>query len=310
MSINTIEKGKARPDPLLPEGFQPLREGLTYERIRRRARNSFKSILSHSFLILVSITCLFPLWWMFVSSLKTQQGIFTDMSFFPAHPEWSNFVTAWTKGHFETYFVNSVIYTTCTIAGVLFISSLAAYAFARLQFYGKNVLYFMFLATLMIPVPGQFIPLYVLLIKMRLVNTMPGYILPQVNGGLALGIFILKPFFERIPKDLEDAARIDGCGKFGIWWNVAMPLAKPALAVVGIFTALAVWNEYLLAMLVLSDRSLMPLQRGLMVFQGAHLTQYPLLMAGMTISVVPIIVVYLFFQKHIIKGVTAGALKG
>lgn len=294
----------------MPEGFQPLRGGLSWDRFVRGVKELVKSLASHTFLIAVSISCLLPLWWMFASSLKTQQTIFTDMSLFPMHPMWGNYVVAWTKGHFETYFFNSVLYTVSTVAGVLLISSLAAYAFARLEFIGKNILYFLFLATLMIPIPGSLISLYVLLIKLGLVNTMPGYILPQVNGGLALGIFILKPFFERIPKDLEDAARIDGCGKFGIWWNVAIPLAKPALAVVGIFTALAVWNEYILAMLVLSDRSLMPLQRGLMVFQGAHLTQYPLLMAGMTISVVPIVIVYLFFQKHIIKGVTAGALKG
>jgi raffinose/stachyose/melibiose transport system permease protein len=298
------------PSPRLPTGFEPLRQGLTLERVRRRLGRTLRSLLAHSFLIFVSLTCLTPLWWMIVSSLKTQRTIFSDMSFLPLHPQWANYVDAWTRGHFQTYFLNSVLYTTTTVAGVLIISSLAAYAFARLEFYGKNFFYFMFLATLMVPIPGSLISLYVLLIKLRLVNTIPGYVLPQVNAGLALGIFILKPFFERTPKDLEDAARIDGCGKLGIWWHVAMPLAKPALAVVGIFTALAVWNEYILAMLVLSDRSLMPLQRGLMVFQGAHITQYPLLMAGMTISVVPIVVVYLFFQKHIIKGVTAGALKG
>lgn len=294
----------------LPAGFDPLREGVTLERVRRRLGRTFRSCLAHSFLICVSLSCLLPLWWMVVSSLKTQQTIFSDMSLIPLHPHWQNYADAWTKGHFQTYFLNSVLYTTTTVAGVLLISSLAAYSFARLDFPGKNVIYFMFLTTLMVPIPGSLISLYVLLIKLHLINTVAGYVLPQVNAGLALGIFILKPFFERTPKDLEDAARIDGCGKFGIWWHVAMPLAKPALAVVGIFTALAVWNEYILAMLVLSDRDLMPLQRGLMVFQGAHITQYPLLMAGMTISVVPIVVVYLFFQKHIIKGVTAGALKG
>ena len=288
----------------------PLKQGFSLELAVRRVKHWIKLAFAHAFLITVSISCLLPLWWMFASSLKTQQTIFTDMSFFPTHPQWQNFAEAWTRGMFGTYFINSLFYTVVTVVGVILVSSLAAYAFARLEFFGKDLLYYMFLATIMIPVPGAFIALYVLLINLGLVNTRLGYILPQINGGLALGIFILRPFFERIPKDLEDAARIDGCGKLGIWWHVAMPLAKPSLAVVALFTALAVWNEYLLAMLVLSDRTLMPLQRGLMVFQGAHLTNYPLLMAGMTISVVPIVVGYLFLQRHIIKGVTAGALKG
>jgi multiple sugar transport system permease protein/raffinose/stachyose/melibiose transport system permease protein len=113
-----------------------------------------------------------------------------------------------------------------------------------------------------------------------------------------------------MPRDLEDAAKIDGCGRFGIYWRVALPLAKPAIAVVVIFNALTVWNEYLLAMLLLTNKSLMPLQRGLMVFQGAHVTQYPLLMAGITITVLPIILMYLFMQKYIIAGITAGAVTG
>jgi raffinose/stachyose/melibiose transport system permease protein len=133
--------------------------------------------------------------------------------------------------------------------------------------------------------------------------------LPQINGGLAMTIFMLKTFFDKMPKDLEDAAKIDGCNKFGIYCHVALPLAKQAIAVMVIFTALNVWNEYLLAMLILSSKSLMPLQRGLMVFQGSHMTEYPLLMAGITITVLPIIIIYLMMQKYIIKGVMAGAVK-
>jgi len=274
-----------------------------------RWQGRMRSSLTHVLLIIVSATCLFPLIWMFVSSLKTQQTIFSDMSLVPAHAHWENFALAWTKGHFGVYFLNSLFYTLCVVGGVLLIASLAAYAFARLDFPGKKIIYTMFLATMMIPVPGAFIALYVLLIKLGLVNTRLGYILPQVNGGLPLGIFLLTTFFRKLPKDLEDAARVDGCNKLQVYYKVALPLAKPAIAVLTIFTALGVWNEYLLAMLVLSDQKLMPLQRGFMVFQGAHITQYPLLMAAMTISVVPIIAVYILMQRHIISGITSGALK-
>lgn len=261
-------------------------------------------------MFMVAIGCIFPLLWMFGSSLKTQETVFSDMSLIPKQPHWENFYLAWTKGNFGIYFLNSIFYTISVVVGIILISSLAAYAFARLQFPGKNLLFFMFLAAMMIPLPGSFIALYVLLVKLHLVNTRLGYILALINVGLSFSIFLLKTFFEKMPKDLEDAGRIDGCSKLGIYWHIALPLAKPAIAVVVIFNALNVWSEYLLAMLILSGKNLMPLQRGLMVFQGAHLTQYPLLMAGMTITVVPIIILYFIMQKYIIKGITAGALVG
>jgi multiple sugar transport system permease protein/raffinose/stachyose/melibiose transport system permease protein len=282
------------------------RSEVNYERVRRVTTSFF----IHAFLVLVSVGCLFPLWWAFASSLKTQQTVFTDLSLFPKNPHWENYAAAWTKGDFGLYFLNSLIYTVTVVAGVLFVASLAAYAFSRLQFPGKNILFLVLISTLMIPIPGSFIALYVLLNKLHLINTRLGYILPQINAQLALGIFLLKTFFDDLPKELEDSARMDGCGRFRIYWNVALPLARPAIAVLGIFTILAVWNEYLLAMLVLGDKNLMPLQRGLMVFQGAHVTQYPLLMAGIVITVLPVLVVYLVLQKHIIKGITAAAVQG
>lgn len=270
---------------------------------------TFRSAVTHGFLILVSITCLFPLIWMVSSSLKTQETVFSNMSLIPWPAHFENYAVAWSKGRFGVFFFNSLFYTFCVVAGVLLVASLAAYGFARLPFPGRKVIFYMLLATMMIPVPGSFIALYILLIKLDLVNTRLGYILPQINGGLALGIFLLKTFFDKLPRDLEDAARVDGCNKLQIYYYVALPLARPAIAVLSIFTTLAVWNEYLLAMLILSDKNLMPLQRGLMVFQGAYITQYPLLMAGMTISIIPVIIIYIMMQRHIISGITAGALK-
>ncbi len=275
----------------------------------QKLQQNVRSVLTHSVLILVSLTCLFPLFWMVISSLKTQETIFSNMSMLPWPAHFENFPLAWIKGRFGVFFLNSLFYTFSTVVGVLLIASLAAYAFARLPFPGRKVIYVLFLSTMMIPVPGAFIALYVLLIKLDLVNTRLGYILPQINGGLALGIFLLKTFFDKLPRDLEDAARVDGCNKFQVYYLVALPLAKPAIAVLAIFTTLSVWNEYLLGMLILSDRNLMPLQRGLMVFQGAHVTEYPLLMAGMTISVIPVLLIYILMQRHIISGITAGALK-
>lgn len=303
---------------------------------------SVSGALVHAFLILVAVTCVFPLLWMLGSSLKTQSTVFSDMNLIPASMHWENFYLAWTKGGFGVYFLNSLFYTVVVVFGIVMISSLAAYAFSRMHFPGKNLLFFMFLGAMMIPLPGSFVPLYVLVNNVRtalmgslnvmtpfLLKILPdnfvygtlnfietqfyprtAYILCMINVGLSFSIYMLKTFFDKMPKELEDAARIDGCTKLGIWRHVALPLAKPAIAVIIIYNALNVWNEYILANLILSSKDLMPLQRGLMVFQGEHITQYPLLMAGMTITVLPILIIYLLMQRFIIKGITAGAVVG
>ena len=273
-------------------------------------RRTLKYSLIHAFLIIVSLTCLFPLFWMFRCALMTNDTVFTDKSLIPHEIHFSNFAQAWTEGHFGMYFVNSVIYTTSVVFGIILIASLAAYAFSRLNFRGKNIFFYMFVLAMMIPLPGSFVPLYVMMNKLGLVNTHIGYILCMINVGLSMSILLLKTFFDKMPSDLEDAARIDGCSKLWIWWYVALPLARPAIAVIVIFNSLNGWNEYILATLLLNDNSLMPLQRGLMVFQGSHSVDYPLLMAGLTIAAVPIVLVYLAMQKHIIKGLSAGAVVG
>jgi len=266
--------------------------------------------LIHILLISVAITCLYPLLWMIVSSLKTQDTIFKDISLIPHQFHFENYTQAWREGGFGGNFLNSIIYTVSVVFGIVIISSMAAYAFSRLRFVGSKFLFIMFMAAMMIPIPGSFVALYVLLNKLHLRNTPIGYILCMINVGLSTSIFLLKTFFDKMPKELEDAARIDGCSKIGIWWHVALPLAKPVLAVVIVFNALAVWNEYILALIIFDNRKFMPLQVALQSFQGEFVTNYPLLMAGLTITALPIILVYLFMQKYIIKGVTQGAVVG
>ena len=272
---------------------------------------------SHTLCLPVAISCLFPLGWMISSSLKTQQTVFTDFSAIPLPAHVENYVLAWTKGRFGLYFLNSLGYTATIVFGVLALSSLAAYAFSRFSFRGSSVLHTLLLSTMLVPVPGAFVALYLLLNQFGLIDQgsgqlLPrlGYVLPQINGGLPFGIFILKPFFDAIPKELEESAKVDGCGVLGVFWHIMLPLASPALAVVALSTTLAAWNEFVLAYLVFSRHELMPLQRGLLAFQGAHLTDYPLLMAGMVITVLPVVLIYLVMQRSIIQGITAGALKG
>ena len=269
-----------------------------------------KSTLIHIFLMSVALTCLFPIFWMVRCAFMTNETIFVDQAPIPRHLVFSNFAAAWTQGNFAVYFFNSVIYTVCVVGGIVLISSLAAFSFSRLKFPGKNIIFYMFVAAMMIPLPGSFVALFVMMNKLHLVNTRFGYILCMINVGLSMSILLLKTFFDRMPRDLEDAARIDGCSKIGIWWNVALPLARPAIAVIVIFNSLNVWNEYILAFLLLGNSNLMPLQRGLMVFQGANSTDYPVLMAGLTMAAVPIIMIYLLMQKHIVKGLSSGAVVG
>ncbi len=268
------------------------------------------NLLIHLFLLTVAISCLLPLVWMVSSSLKTQEMIFSDTSLIPHSPRWENYYLAWKEGGFGRYFINSIIYTISTVIGIVIVASLAAYAFSRFRFPGKNILFYMFIIAMMIPIPGSFVPLYVLLNRLHLRNTQIGYILCMINVGLSTSIFLLKTFFDKMPKELEEAARIDGCSKMGLWWHVALPLSKPVLAVVVVFNALNVWNEYILALIIFDSRHLMPLQVALTTFQGEFITRYPLLMAGLTIAAIPIILIYLLMQKYIIKGVTAGAIVG
>ncbi|MBU1121220.1 MAG: carbohydrate ABC transporter permease [Candidatus Omnitrophota bacterium] len=267
-------------------------------------------ILLHTFLLSVALSCITPLFWMLNASFKTDTEFRNDLGLkLATNPTLENYKTALTEGKLGFYFINSVFYTFITVLLIVVISSLAAYGFSRLQFPGKNIIFFMFLAAMMIPLPAGFVPVYILLNKLHLVNK-TGYVLAMTNIGLSFSIYLLKTFFDQLPRDLEDAARIDGCNKLRIWWSVGLPLVSPALAVVIIFNSLNVWNEFVLASLMFTEDSLMPLQVGLMEFYNRNIIQHTLLMASLTIAAVPIILLYLVMQRQIIKGITAGAMVG
>ncbi len=279
-------------------------------RVYYQAKKIGINMVIHAFLISVAVTCLYPLVWMAASSLKTQETVFKDISLIPKEFHWENYALAWREGGFGRYFLNSIIYTVSVVTGIVLVSSLAAFAFSRLSFPGKNLIFYIFIAAMMIPLPGSFVALYVLLNKLRLRNTEVGYILCMINVGLATSVFLLKTFFDKLPHELEDAARIDGCSKFGIWRHVALPLAKPVLAVVVVFNTLNVWNEYVLALIIFDSRAKIPLQVAINRFWGEFSTNYPLLMAGLTITALPVIIVYLLMQKYIVRGVTQGVVAG
>ena len=264
-------------------------------------------IILHTFLLSVALSCVFPFLWMVNASFKTNTEFNSDYGLKPASSLLlDNYNQVIIKSGFWRYFVNSLIYTFTTVILIVFISSLAAYSFSRLQFPGKNIIFYMFLAAMMIPLPAGFVPVYVLLQQLGLLNR-TGYVLAMSNMGLSISIYLLKTFFDQIPRDLEDTAKIDGCNKIQTWWHVGMPLVTPALGVVIIFNALNVWNEFILASMIFVEKKFMPLQAALLQYSGEQITNHVLIMTALTVTALPIIVLYIFMQKQFIKGITAGA---
>jgi multiple sugar transport system permease protein/raffinose/stachyose/melibiose transport system permease protein len=242
------------------------------------------------------------------ASFKTEAAFSRDHGLIPAAViNFDNYKKAIVEERLWIYFLNSVFYTFVTVLFIVIVSSLAAYGFSRLRFPGKNAIFFIFLTAMMIPLPAGFVPIYVLLNKLHLVNR-TGYIMAMTNMGLSLSIYLLKTFFDQLPRDLEEAAHIDGCNRLQVWWHVGIPLIAPALAVVIVFNALNVWNEFVLASLLFTEDSFMPLQVGLMEIYHRNIVDHTLVMAALTIAALPIILLYLRMQKQFIKGLTAGAV--
>ncbi|HEX7712685.1 MAG TPA: carbohydrate ABC transporter permease [Bacillota bacterium] len=275
-----------------------------------RGKRSIADVCREIFLFLIALCCIFPLLWMISTALKGTEEAFTSFNLIPKVWRFDNFKVAWEQANFSLYFFNSTVYTISVMFGVWLAATLGAYGFARLQMPGKKVIFYILIGSLMVPIPGSFIPLYLMMNSYHLAGTRLGYILPMISSGLATSIFILKSFFESIPKEFEESARLDGCSKLGIFSRIMIPLSRPAWVTVLIFTALATWNDYLWALIMFSKKDLMPIQVGLRVFQGQYFTRYEMLMAGTAIAALPVIVLFIIFQRNIVSGVTAGGIKG
>ena len=261
-------------------------------------------------LLFFAIISLLPFVWIVGIALKTKKEFYSSPFSLPVAPQWQNLATAWDIGHFGEFFLNSVILTLPTVAGVLICCSLSGYALARIDFVGRDVLFYFFLAGIIIPFQAIMIPLYYQLRDLGLLTTYWAGVLPMIALGIPFGIFLMRAFFMSLPIELVDAAKIDGCGDFGVFWHVMVPLAKPALSTLGIVQFIASWNAFLLPLLYLQKQSLRPLTLGLLYFQTRYESDYTLIAAGITIIVLPMILVYVLFQRQFIEGLTSGALKG
>ncbi|MEW1839818.1 carbohydrate ABC transporter permease [Nonomuraea angiospora] len=256
-----------------------------------------------------ALIALFPLLWMLSGSLQSLTELLSNKSFLPADPQWHNYVTAWVQGELGIYLRNSVLYTGSAVVGILLVSSLAGYALARLDFAGKGVFTFVILAVMIIPAPAMFLAQYKLLISLNLTNNPVGYVLILITSGIPMSTLIMRSFFVSQPRAVEEAAALDGAGPLRIFWSVILPLARPGLAAVAVIQGLGAWNEYLMALVLFEDNSLMPIQRGLTAFTSAETPQQQILLAATTISIVPVVIFYLMAQRHIVKGIGAGAIK-
>jgi raffinose/stachyose/melibiose transport system permease protein len=301
MSATEIKQGE-RPDGSLGRG-SGRREPPSGRRIPA------DRVGLYGLLIGAAVFAVFPLLWMLSGSLQTLDKLLSNESFVPADPQWRNYLRAWVEGDLGTYLFNSTLYTLTAVLGILVVSSAAGYALARLEFAGKGIFTFVILAVMIIPAPAMFLAQYRLLISLGLTNSRLGYVLILITSGIPMATLIMRSFFASQPKDLEEAAALDGASPPRIFVSVILPLARPGLAAVAVIQGFAAWNEYLMALVIFDDNSLMPIQRGLTSFVSAETPQQQILLAATTISIVPVIVFYLLAQRHIVKGIGAGAIK-
>lgn len=275
-----------------------------------------KGFFIHFTLIIVSLLSIFPFLWLMSTAMKgSGENIFQyPPVFFPEAPTLANFKGVWGQIPFMLYFLNSMIVAGFTVVLNLILSALAAYPLARMEFKGKKTIFYAVLATIMIPFQAIMLPVYLIVLKLNMVdsvNSVMGYIgliLPfAVN---AFGIFLMRQAFLAIPKEMEEAAFVDGCNVFQIWWKVLLPMVKPTLAVLAIFTFIGSWGEFLWPSIVLTKKTLYTLPVGVNDLQGMFSANWRYIAAGSIISTVPILVFFIAMQRYFISGENDGAVKG
>jgi len=292
----------------------PKRE-LTVEQLKKRAkfRAWFKKALAASFLMVGAVGMAAPFLWMLTTSLKEPGSLFSYdrpwwQDWIPTQFVWKNYVMAWKVVPFARFYLNSLFVSAAITAGQVVTSAMAAYAFARLNFPGRDKLFFGYLATMMVPGAVTMIPVFILLRMMGWIDTYKAVILPGMFT--AYGTFLLRQFFLTLPKELEDAAKIDGCSYFGIFWRIILPLSKPALATLTTFTFMGSWLNFMWPLIVLNTHDKFTLPVGLAYFQTLHTTDWTLLMAGSLMMILPILIVFIMNQRYFVEGIKLTGIKG
>lgn len=267
-----------------------------------------RSVSTHLMLYLGAALVLLPFVWMVASSFKPEMEFFKHPDrLLPTNPTIQAYLDIWTEIPFLRQFINSVIFATGVSALSLFLDSLAAYALARLRFRGRRLAFWLVLLVLMVPFQITLVPLYLTVLQLGWINSFFGLILPRATN--AFGIFMLRQFFIGIPRDLDEAARIDGASEFRIYRSIVLPLSKPALATLFIFHFMYNWNDFLWPLVVTTTPDMRTLPAGLTLFMGQHTTEHPLLMAGATLTLLPLLIGFLLAQRQFVRGVAMTGIK-
>ncbi|BBX22636.1 ABC transporter permease [Mycolicibacter terrae] len=282
---------------------------MTARRTGRPVRHRIGGLLGvYAGLAGVAACALFPILWALSGSLKRQAEISRPM-LLPAHPQWSNYLDVFARMPFWRMLFNTVLYAGCVTAGQVFFCSLAGYAFARLPFTGRDTLFVLYLATLMVPLTVTVIPQFILMRVFGWTDTMWAMIIPGLFGS-AFGTYLMRQFFATLPVDLEEAAILDGCSPWQVYWRILLPHARPAVMVLAVLTWINVWNDFLWPLLMIQRKSIATLTLGLVWMQGEYVAEWPVLMAASMLMLAPLIVIYAVAQRAFISGIAATGFGG
>ncbi|KPK65044.1 MAG: hypothetical protein AMS21_05780 [Gemmatimonas sp. SG8_38_2] len=274
-------------------------------RKRRRAGET----LTYGLALFLGISMLAPFLWMLSTSLMNEFDVYQyPPRLLPLDPVWSNYPNALTAAPFARFFLNSTIMSLFIVCGHLFTAATAGYAFARLRFPGRDNVFILFLANLMVPVIVLLIPRFLLVNAMGWVDTYTGLIITELVS--VWGIFLMRQYFLSIPRELEDAARIDGASEWQIFWRVALPLAKPALATVALFSFVETWKSFLWPLIVTRSMSMRPVEVGIAAFHSLYFSNWPYQMAAAVVAVIPILILFILTQRYFVRGIQLAGLKG
>jgi raffinose/stachyose/melibiose transport system permease protein len=278
----------------------------TTSNFRKYLNLSWQYAILIIFVLIIFVPVLVMIW----GGMKTR-GEFATYPYQPPNPiRWENYITILSTDTFWVMLRNSLIVTVGTVVGVVFFASLAAFIFARTQFRGKEVLFNYLTIGLLFPISVAVLPEYILLRQVGLLDTYWAIIIPQIAFGLSLNIMILRGFFQSIPGELQDAASIDGCTTFDFFWRILLPLARPAIAAVAVLSMVTSWNEIFLPLLVLNSEDKWTLPLGTFQFMGQYVSDWALVLAFVTITMIPAIIFYFLAERQIVSGLTGGAIKG
>ncbi len=275
----------------------------------QKRSNAVSRVAIYAILILITALMLIPFLWMLSASLKMNKDVFSfPIKWIPENPRWKNYIDIWTKIPLLTFVKNSTKLTIIVTLLQLFTSSFAAYAFAKMDFKGKNLLFLGYIATIAVPWQAYMVPQFMMMRAWHLNNTHLAIICLQAFS--AFGVFLMKQFYEGVPSELCEAARIDGLTEYGIWFRVMLPLSKPALSTLTIFTFVSTWNDFLGPLIYLTRDEVKTIQIGLRMFISQYSAEYGLIMAASVIALIPVLIIFLALQKYFVQGVAATGIKG